>query len=158
MPNRVCKFILASVFVLMIRGAAPAQVMEIVVGVDGFTCSLCAKGVEGQFRAIDFVKEVKADLKNTAFEMKVKPDMTIRLSEIREAVTDGGFTVRDIAVMGKGRIKKVKGDAFALSAGNVPDLIMKGIDESFEENTEVEFSGKLASDNKSINLTKLRKL
>ena len=40
-----------------------AQITKLIIGVDGFTCSLCAKGIEEQFKSLDFVKSVKTDLK-----------------------------------------------------------------------------------------------
>ena len=62
-----------------------AQITQLTIGVDGFTCSLCAKGVEEQFKSLDFVKSVKTDLKNTTFRLLFKNSPKINILEIKDA-------------------------------------------------------------------------
>ncbi len=135
-----------------------AQIKELLVGVDGFTCSLCAKGVEGQFNALDFVGSVETDLKNTTFTIRFKDKAVVNLKEIREAVTDGGFTVRDIVVEGNGIIKNAGGGVYSIATGNSPDLKLHGLKSEFDENDKVNFKGKVSEDTKSVDVSEIRKI
>ena len=60
-------FMLIVLLFLLSSKLSIAQVSKVTIGVDGFTCSLCAKGVEEQFKSFEFVNSVKVDLKNTLF-------------------------------------------------------------------------------------------
>ena len=135
-----------------------AQLKEIILGVDGFTCSLCAKGVEGQFKALDFVRSVKTDLKNTQFTIALNDNSTVNLKDIREAVTDGGFTVREIIVEGNGKISSIENGAYSVITGNSAVLKLHSVKEEFLMDDNVNFKGKLYEDAKSVTITEIRKI
>ena len=92
------KIIIALFITILSAVNLNAQITKLIIGVDGFTCSLCAKGIEEQFKSLDFVKSVKTDLKKTEFALTFKSNPGIELSKIRDAVNDGGFSVRDIKI------------------------------------------------------------
>ncbi|MEZ4689211.1 MAG: hypothetical protein R3A12_03120 [Ignavibacteria bacterium] len=50
------KIILLLIVLFLSNDRSMAQITQLTIGVDGFTCSLCAKGVEEQFKSLDFVK------------------------------------------------------------------------------------------------------
>ena len=135
-----------------------SQLTKATVGVDGFTCSLCAKGVEGQFKALDYVKSVKADLKKTEFVISFKNKPDVDISEIVKAVTDGGFTLRDLTFEAKGKLKSNVSSGFILSAVNIPDLKLKNIDSSFEDGDEVSLKGSVNPKDFSVSVTSVKKL
>ena len=97
------KLSLIILFIIIPLTVSYSQVTQAVVGVDGFTCSLCAKGVEEQFRSMDFVKSVKVDLKKTTFTIVFKKDINIDINKLRDGVTDGGFSLRDILIKAEGK-------------------------------------------------------
>ena len=150
--------IFSLLFILLIAAQTNAQIKELLVGVNGFTCSLCAKGVEGQFKALDYVSTVETDLKNTTFTIRFKDKMTVNLKEIMEAVTDGGFTVRDIVIEGNGILKNADGGVYSVETGNSTDLKLHGLKTEFEENDKVSFKGKVSEDTKSVNVSEIRKI
>lgn len=152
---------LAAVMLAMLFASAvsvSAQVSEIKVGVDGFTCSLCAKGVEGQFKALDFVKTVVTDLKNTTFTIVPMESAKIELRTIRDAVTDGGFTLREISIEGKGSIEKKSAGGFFVSTSNMPPMELHGLKVELTENEKVKFQGKAGSDLKSLNVNEISRI
>ena len=135
-----------------------AQISTIKVGVDGFTCSLCAKGVEGQFSALDFISSVRTDLKNTTFTLGTKKSPEINFRMVREAVTDGGFTVREILVEGSGKVKIMQDGKITVELSNAEELEIHGAKVELTDKGEVEFKGKLSTDLKSVAITEIRKL
>ncbi|MBK8981696.1 MAG: heavy-metal-associated domain-containing protein [Ignavibacteria bacterium] len=134
-----------------------SQLTKATIGVDGFTCSLCAKGVEEQFKALDYVKSVKADLKKTEFIISFKNKPDVDVTELIKAVTDGGFTLRDITVEAKGKIKSNGSSGYILSALNIPDIKLKNIDNSFDEGDNVSLKGSVSPKDYSISVTSIKK-
>ncbi len=143
---------------LLTAGTAFCQVTKITLGVDGFTCSLCAKGVEGQIKSLEFVESVVTDLKNTTFSLTVKKSVNIDFKSLREAVTDGGFTVRDIVLTGEGTVNRTSKGILRVDTGNTPVLELHGVMEDITGEEKAAFKGKLSADSKSINISELRKL
>jgi copper chaperone CopZ len=150
--------ILALLLILFTSVDLKAQLKELIVGVDGFTCSLCAKGVEGQFKALDFVSDVKTALKNTTFTITLKEKSQVNLKDIREAVTDGGFTVRDIVIEGNGKISSAGNGSYTVTTSNSSDLKLNGVREELLMDDNVNFKGKLSEDVKSVTITEIRKI
>ena len=153
------KKIIIALIILFISGKyTSAQVTQLVIGVDGFTCSLCAKGVEEQFKALDFVKSVKTDLKKTEFTLSFKSNPKINVSEIRDAVYDGGFSVRDIKVEATGTIKIDPNSGYILVTSNTPDISLKDISTNLSDGDKVSLKGKVNSDANSIYVTSIKKM
>jgi copper chaperone CopZ len=63
------------------------------VGVEGLTCSMCARSVEIKVRKLDFVADVKMDLQATKMRVEFKPDRKVDMKAVAEAVDDAGFSV-----------------------------------------------------------------
>lgn len=153
------KKIVLLLIILFITGKnSNAQVTQLIVGVDGFTCSLCAKGVEEQFKSLDFVKSVKTDLKNTLFILTFKSQPQINVSQIRDAVSDGGFTMRDIKVEATGIIKGDSQTGFVLVTSNTPDITLKDVNADLSNGDKVSLEGNVNADAKSISVTSIKKL
>ena len=64
MKNQIKSTLLLLFLLFAVNSRSSAQISSITIGVDGFTCSLCAKGVEEQFKSLDFVQSVKHILKD----------------------------------------------------------------------------------------------
>lgn len=134
------------------------QVSQLTIGVDGFTCSLCAKGVEEQFKSLEFVKNVKTDLKKTEFILTFRTNPKINISQIRDAVNDGGFSVRDIKVVAKGSIKGDASSGYTLVTSNTGDILLKDVKGNFNSGDKVSLKGKINSEVTSITITSIKKL
>lgn len=152
------KIILALLILVISNKYSNSQVTQLTIGVDGFTCSLCAKGVEAQFKALDFVKSVKTDLKNTLFVLTFKSKQEINVSQIREAVYDGGFSVRDIKIEAKGTIKGNASSGYSLVTDNTPEVNLKDVKSELTDGDKVALKGKVSADAKSISVTSIKKM
>ncbi len=144
--------------IISLSKLSSAQVTQLTIGVDGFTCSLCAKGVEQQFKALDFVKSVKTDLKNTLFILSFKSNPNIDVSQLSDAVNDGGFSVRDIKVEAKGTIKGNSNSGYILSTSNIPDINLNGVNSDLSDGDKVLVKGKVNAGTNSISVTSIKKL
>lgn len=152
------KIILILLFLVISNKYSNSQVTQLTIGVDGFTCSLCAKGVEAQFKALDFVKSVKTDLKNTLFVLTFKSKPEINVSQIRDAVYDGGFSVRDIKIEATGTVKGDAGTGYTLITNNTPDINLKDVKSELTDGDKVSLKGKVNADAKSVSVTSIKKM
>lgn len=73
-----------------------AQWGEIMVGIDGLTCSMCSKGTESSLKKLDFIETIKMDLNKNIALITVKKDARVRVADIAKKITDAGFSVRFI--------------------------------------------------------------
>ena len=152
------KIIIALFITLLSVVNLNAQITKLIIGVDGFTCSLCAKGIEEQFKSLDFVKSVKTDLKKTEFALTFKSNPGIELSKIRDAVNDGGFTVRDIKIEAKGYIRGSTGSGFYLVTPNTAEFQLKNIKGKITDGDKVSVKGKVNTGIDLIDIVSLKKL
>ena len=150
------KILLVLIIFLISNKYSAEQVTQITIGVDGFTCSLCAKGVEAQFKSLDFVKSVKTDLKNTLFVLSIKSSPKLNVSQIRDAVIDGGFSVRDIEA--NGIVKGDQNSGYILSTPNSPDIHLNDVKDVLSDGDKVSLSGMVNTGNNSVNVTSLKKI
>ncbi len=135
-----------------------AQITKLVIGVDGFTCSLCAKGIEEQFKSLDFVKSVKTDLKKTEFDLTFNSSPEIELSKIRDAVNDGGFSVRDIKIEAEGYIRGSSSSGFYVVTPNTTEFRLKNIKNKITDGDKVSVKGKVNSGIDHIEIVSIKKL
>ncbi len=131
-----------SIIILLSSSWLFSQVKEITISVDGFTCSLCAKGVEYQFKSLEFVKDVKTNLKEATFDIKFKEDKQIKIEEIWDAVDNGGFTVGFVNVNAQGKISK-SGNDVKLVTGNSKDISLSGKTGELSDGDSVNIEGKI---------------
>lgn len=152
------KIFLVLIILIFSSKYSAEQVTQLTIGVDGFTCSLCAKGVEAQFKSLDFVKSVKTDLKNTLFILSFNSEAKINVNQIKDAVSDGGFTVRDIKVEAKGTIKGNSGSGYFLATPNTPDIRLNDVKTDLIDGDKVSVTGNVSSGNNSLNVTSIKKI
>lgn len=152
------KILLVLIILLISSKYSAEQVTQLTIGVDGFTCSLCAKGVEAQFKSLDFVKSVKTDLKNTLFILSFKSNEKINVTQIRDAVTDGGFSVRDIKVEANGTLKGNSSSGFFLATPNTPDIRLNEVNTELSDGDKVSVIGMVSTGNNSVNVTLIKKI
>ncbi|CAN5592921.1 hypothetical protein BH10BAC5_BH10BAC5_07260 [soil metagenome] len=157
MKNIISKFGFVFILMLVLTGKSFSQVNELRIGVDGFTCSLCAKGVEEEFKAMSFVKKVNSDISNSMFTLYFKKNSSIDINRIKDGVVDGGFTVRNINIFATGTIQS-DGSNYTLVTGNSPALKLNKVEGVFSDGDKVKISGKVNVNNYSVNVVKINKL
>ena len=140
-------------FALSALSPVYSQVTQATIGVDGFTCSLCAKGVEEEFRSMDFVKSVKADLKKATFTITFKKGSKIDINRLKDGVTDGGFSVRDIVIKAEGTFQNN-----FLITGNTPDLTLRNIGEDYANGDKISISGNVSLSDNTIKVKQAKKI
>lgn len=148
--KKIAIFIL---FLLSPLSLVHSQVTQATIGVDGFTCSLCAKGVEEEFRSMEFVKSVKADLKKATFTITFKKNSKIDINKLKDGVTDGGFSVRDIVIKAEGTYENNH-----LITGNTPDLILKNLGSEYANGDKISISGNVSLSDNAVKVKQAKKI
>jgi cation transport ATPase len=104
---------------------------QVLIGVNGLTCSQCTRNVEMRIRRLPFIAEVTMNLEHTNGVITIKEGSTLDPSAIAKAVRDAGFSVRflkasytvDAAVNNQEPCFKIKGNNYQL----VPaDAVLQG--------------------------------
>lgn len=75
-----------------------AQIQKANLGVNGFTCSLCARTVQKSLEKLDFVKDVNSDLNNNTFDLTFASSKKVDIKRIGRQVMDAGYSVRFIKI------------------------------------------------------------
>ncbi len=91
------KYLLLGIFAfLLIHSPASAQFSSVDVGIDGLTCSLCARSVEESVKQLDFVSRIEMKLGETRMLVHFKPKAEVNWWALSQRVRDAGFSVRYI--------------------------------------------------------------
>ena len=83
-------------FVLLISlfsFSANAQVSSITIQASGLTCSMCSKAVKSALDKVTFVKEVRVNIKEQSYTVRLKDASVFDLDVLHKAVKDAGFSV-----------------------------------------------------------------
>jgi copper chaperone CopZ len=73
-----------------------AQFVSADVGLNGLTCSMCARGTEASLRSLPFIDSISIDLNSLVAHITFKKGANVSIDGIREMVDDAGFSVRSI--------------------------------------------------------------
>jgi len=68
------------------------------VGINGFTCSMCALGTEATLAKLPFVDSVQMDIAATTARLYVQPERA-DWQAVAQAITDAGFSVRSFYII-----------------------------------------------------------
>jgi copper chaperone CopZ len=75
-----------------------AQVSAVSLQASGLTCSMCSNSVNKALQAVDFVREVDADIRTYTYLISFKPNSVIDFDMLRKSVENAGFTVCSFVV------------------------------------------------------------
>ena len=74
--------------------AANAQVVsKVSLQASGLTCSMCSNAINKAIKSLNFVEEVDANIKNSTFDISIKPNSNVDFDKIKKKVEDAGFFV-----------------------------------------------------------------
>jgi hypothetical protein len=73
-----------------------AQLISAEVGINGMTCSMCARGTEETMKRLDFIDTMWVDLNSLVAHITFKKNMDVPIEDMVKAVEDAGFSVRNI--------------------------------------------------------------
>lgn len=88
--KKIISFLLA---ISMFMGASNAQVSKIILQASGLTCSMCSNAINKSLSTLPFISNVKSNIKESTFEITVKPGQKVDFSQIKKKVEDAGFFV-----------------------------------------------------------------
>lgn len=97
--EKMKKIIFAIVFTFLSALSVQAQFVSASVGVDGLTCSMCAKGTEETLRQLPFIDDVKIDLNKLVASITFKKGVHVEIDKLKEMIYDAGFTTRSLEVV-----------------------------------------------------------
>jgi copper chaperone CopZ len=74
---------------------------NIEIEVDGLSCPFCAYGLEKKLKALDSIDKLDIDINEGIIKISLKEGREVNEKDIKEKVTEAGFTLRKLIVDGK---------------------------------------------------------
>lgn len=87
--------------ILAAETSAQPSAQQIIIRVDGASCPFCAFGLEKRLGQIEGVAHVRIEMKTGEAIVTLKPGATVSEQALRQAVTEAGFTPREIILPAK---------------------------------------------------------
>jgi len=75
-----------------------AQISKVNIQASGLTCSMCSNAINKALKSIDYVDNVIANIKNSSFEIRFKPNAKVDFDLLKKKVEDAGFFVAKMEV------------------------------------------------------------
>lgn len=98
------------VLIVLAGLSSHAQFTKAVLQATGLTCAMCSNAINKALLEVPFVESVKADIKNSAFNMVFKQGQKVEIDALRKAVDDAGFSVGSLKITGNFKEVKVEND------------------------------------------------
>ena len=95
-------------FILSI--AVNAQFQKASLQASGLTCAMCTKAINNSIQELSFVESVKADIKNSTFNIVFRPGKKMDIDQLKKAVEEAGFSVARLKLTGIFQNITVKND------------------------------------------------
>lgn len=81
----------------LIAVAASGSAATIEMTVNGLVCAFCAQGIEKKLKKFPATAEVLVSLEHRLVAVSLKDGQDIPDADLRKALTDAGYTVKDIS-------------------------------------------------------------
>ena len=104
MPRAIAVLMLLLGSSVVFLPESAAEVKGIELRVDGLTCPFCSLGLEKKLKRVDGVEGVQVHVKQGITEVESTPGESPNLDDVRQAVQDAGFTLREIRLTVTGSI------------------------------------------------------
>jgi copper chaperone CopZ len=86
---------------LVLSISSQAQVTKVFLQASGLTCSMCSRAIYKSLKTLDFVDSVEANIKNSTFDVKIRPGSVADFDQVKLMVEDAGFSVTSFAAVVK---------------------------------------------------------
>jgi len=83
---------------VMITISSYAQISKANLIASGLTCSMCSKAIYEALQKVNTIESVKANIKESSYDIVFKKDAVVSFDDIRKAVEDAGFSVAKFQV------------------------------------------------------------
>ncbi len=123
---------LFSAIAIFITISASAQVTKVSLQASGLTCSMCSNSISKALKTLPYVQNVTADIKNSAFDIDIKPGSKVSFDEIKKKVEGAGFSVASMKADVHFKDQQIMNDDHITTAGltlhfiNVKDQKLNG--------------------------------
>jgi copper chaperone CopZ len=88
---------------------AGAQLLEVKQVIYGMDCAPCARGVEASIKRLEGVQSVRISLNDGTAEIRLASENRQTLDQIRQRISDNGFTAKNAEVKLRGVIREKEG-------------------------------------------------
>ena len=105
------------IFSLMMN--ANAQVQRVIIQASGLTCSMCSNAINKSLRSLDIVEEVQANIQESKFEIRFKPNAVVHFDDLKNKVENAGFFVANMWIEMLVQHQTVKNDYHVAFNGNM---------------------------------------
>jgi copper chaperone CopZ len=112
-----------------------AQFKKATLQASGLTCAMCTKAINNSLEQLSFIESVKADIKNSAFNIVFKEGGKVDIDRLKKAVEDAGFSVARLKIAGNFNNLAVKNNEHVQVHGNtfhflnIKDQTLHGVKE-----------------------------
>jgi copper chaperone CopZ len=79
--------------------SSQAQVTKVFLQASGLTCSMCSRAIYKALKTLDFVDSVEANIKNSTFDVKIRPGAIADFDKLKLVVEDAGFSVTSFSAV-----------------------------------------------------------
>ncbi len=110
---------------LLMATLGKTQLSNATLQATGLTCALCSNAINKALLKLSFVDSVKADIKNSSFNIIFKKEAEVNIDDIKLAVEDAGFSVGTLKITGYFTNLKIENDLH-VRLGNANYLFING--------------------------------
>ena len=105
--KKIATFFMAALVAIQVN----AQFTRATLQATGLTCAMCSNAINKALLAKPFIQSVKADIKNSSFNIVFKDNVDVDIDELRKAVEDAGFAIGSLKLTGNFHELKIGNDA-----------------------------------------------
>ena len=128
MKNYILSLVISSF--LLIPLGSQAQLLEVKQTVFGMDCAPCAYGLEKRIQKMDGIQSVSVSLNDGLLTADLKPNNTLTLQAIRQAVEESGFKAKDATISASGTISRGESGNYMLETSAGEHFTLKTEDQS----------------------------
>jgi copper chaperone CopZ len=140
------KFLIA--VLVFVSVATHAQISKATLTASGLTCSMCSRAIYKSLEKVSFIDQVKANIKESSYDITFKQGDDIDLDALRKAVEGAGFSVAKLQITATFNNAEIQNDVMLKVNGknlhflNVSEQTLSGekvltlVDEHFTTNKE----------------------
>lgn len=139
------KIIIVGVLILLISSffsVAFAEIKEVEIRIDGLSCPFCVFGLKQQMKKLEAIDRLNISLKNSLARITLKEGSSLNIEDLKNAVKDAGFSVREIRISAGGEIVTY-GNFFALKVTGTDQLFILNDAKKLKVDSKVLIKGRI---------------
>lgn len=146
--NYILKILLVLIIILFNEENSFAQFISAQVGISGMTCPACTRSVEKNLRKLDFISDVKMNLKEANGKILFKEGKSVSIEKVARAVENAGYSVNNLNAVFHFQQLEVS-DNFCYTSSSALFQFVKVGNRTLSGDTELKVVGKSFMDHKA---------